>query len=79
MELRDGLFGTPHKIVMDPVHGGIHIFEHEAKIINHPTFQRLRFIVQNDVTSLVFPGATHTLSAFNWRHVRRREILQSPY
>lgn len=60
MELRDGLFGTPHKIVMDPVHGGIHIFEHEAKIINHPTFQRLRFIVQNDVTSLVFPGATHT-------------------
>jgi deoxynucleoside triphosphate triphosphohydrolase SAMHD1 len=45
---------------MDPVHGGIQFFSHEATVIDHPLFQRLRFIVQNDVTSLVFPGATHT-------------------
>ncbi|MEG0867350.1 MAG: HD domain-containing protein [Hafnia sp.] len=47
-------------VIMDPVHGSIQIFDHEMKIINHELFQRLRFINQNDVLSLVFPGATHT-------------------
>ena len=60
MEPQDELFGIPHRAVMDPVHGGINFFPHEATAIDHPLFQRLRFIVQNDVTSLVFPGTTHT-------------------
>ncbi|MFK4132153.1 HD domain-containing protein [Pseudomonas luteola] len=47
-------------VIMDPVHGSIQLFDHERKIIDHPLFQRLRFINQNDVLSLVFPGATHT-------------------
>jgi HD superfamily phosphohydrolase len=45
---------------MDPVHGSIQIFDHERRIIDHALFQRLRFINQNDILSLVFPGATHT-------------------
>lgn len=57
---RDELFGIPDQLVMDPVHGGIPFFPHEEVVIDHPVFQRLRWIVQNDVTSLVFPGATHT-------------------
>jgi HD superfamily phosphohydrolase len=45
---------------MDPVHGGIHFFEHEKTVIDHPLFQRLRSILQNDMLFLVFPGATHS-------------------
>lgn len=47
-------------VIMDPVHGSIQIYDHEMEVINHELFQRLRFICQNDVLSLVFPGATHT-------------------
>lgn len=47
-------------VIMDPVHGSIQIYDHEMSVINHELFQRLRFINQNDVLSLVFPGATHT-------------------
>lgn len=57
---RDELFGIPDQLVMDPVHGGIPFFPHEELVVNHPLFQRLRWIVQNDITSIVFPGATHT-------------------
>lgn len=56
----DAALGISGKIIMDPVHGGIRFFEHEKAVINHPLFQRLRWIVQNDITSLVFPGASHT-------------------
>lgn len=54
------MFGTPTHMVMDPVHGGIEFFSHECKIINHPNFQRLRSIKQNDILYLVFPGANHS-------------------
>src|SRR3989304_9880132 len=54
------LFGIPTKLIMDPVHGGADFFEHEAKIINHPLFQRLRYIIQNDLVFFVFPGPTHS-------------------
>ncbi len=60
MSLGDELFGTPSYLVMDPVHGGISFFEHEKRVIDHRLFQRLRYILQNDVVFLVFPGATHT-------------------
>ncbi|MBS3803232.1 MAG: HD domain-containing protein [Oleiphilaceae bacterium] len=45
---------------MDPVHGGIPLYRHEIQVIDHPLFQRLRNICQNDILSLVFPGATHS-------------------
>lgn len=45
---------------MDPVHGGIPLLSHEVAMVDHPLFQRLRFICQNDILSLVFPGATHS-------------------
>jgi len=54
------LFGTPSKLIMDPVHGGIQFFDHEKAVIDHPLFQRLRYVRQNDVLFLVFPGATHS-------------------
>ncbi len=54
------MFGHPSSILMDPIHEGIPLYAHERVCIDHPLFQRLRWIVQNDITSFVFPGATHT-------------------
>lgn len=53
-------FGSKITQIMDPVHGGIGILQHESHCIDHPLFQRLRYILQNDVANYVFPGATHT-------------------
>ena len=47
-------------LIMDIVHGGIHLDWGERHIIDQPEFQRLRSISQNDILSLVFPGATHS-------------------
>ena len=54
------LLGAHDKLIMDPVHGGIPLYRHEIRVIDHPLFQRLRNICQNDILSLVFPGATHS-------------------
>tara|TARA_R110001592_G_scaffold319321_1_gene596875 strand:+ start:26682 stop:28157 length:1476 start_codon:yes stop_codon:yes gene_type:complete len=56
----DDLLGIHKKLIMDPVHGGIPLLNHEVAIIDHSLFQRLRYICQNDILSLVFPGATHS-------------------
>ncbi|PID90806.1 MAG: phosphohydrolase [Bacteroidetes bacterium] len=49
------------KIVNDPVHGFITIPEGlPRQLIDHPALQRLRGITQLGLTSLVYPGATHT-------------------
>ncbi|ADC89336.1 metal dependent phosphohydrolase [Thermocrinis albus DSM 14484] len=44
----------------DPLYGSIRAFSHELKLIDTPTFQRLRYIKQLGVTYLVFPSAQHT-------------------
>lgn len=75
--LVDDLLGNYHKLVMDPVHGGIPLMRHEVDIIDHPLFQRLRFICQNDILSLVFPGATHSrfLHSIGAMHVGGRMFM----
>lgn len=60
MSITDEMFGTPSRLTMDPVHGGIPLFQHEMRVIDHPLFQRLHNVVQNDLLFLVFPGATHS-------------------
>lgn len=54
------MLNTKQHMVMDIIHGGINLSADEIKVIDHPLFQRLRFISQNDVLSMVFPGATHS-------------------
>jgi HD superfamily phosphohydrolase len=49
-----------YKIVKDPIHGYIKIYEHERRIIDSNAFQRLRRIKQLSVADIVYPGATHT-------------------
>ena len=49
------------KIINDPVHGFITIpSDLLYDLIEHPYFQRLNRITQLGLTSLVYPGATHT-------------------
>lgn len=49
------------KIINDPVHGFIKIpADFIFDLLEHPFFQRLRRIKQLGLTSLVYPGATHT-------------------
>ncbi|KAA1175179.1 phosphohydrolase [Marinobacter salinexigens] len=68
------LLGAYDKLIMDPVHGGIPLYRHEIEVIDHPLFQRLRNICQNDILSLVFPGATHSrfLHSIGVMHVGTR-------
>ena len=49
------------KIINDPVYGFINIpGDFIYDLIEHPWFQRLRYIRQLGLTSFVYPGATHT-------------------
>lgn len=68
------LLGVHDRLIMDPVHGGITLFQEEVAVIDHPLFQRLRHICQNDILSLVFPGATHSrfLHSLGTLHVSSR-------
>ncbi|MCL1476170.1 MULTISPECIES: phosphohydrolase [unclassified Marinobacter] len=68
------LLGAYDKLIMDPVHGAIPLYRHEIQVIDHPLFQRLRNICQNDILSLVFPGATHSrfLHSIGVMHVGTR-------
>lgn len=47
------------KKIMDPVHGLIDLDDWQKAVIDHPLFQRLRFVSQNDILFLTFPGAKH--------------------
>ncbi len=47
------------KRIADPVHGMVRITSIEAKIVEHPIFQRLRGITQLGMAKYVFPGAMH--------------------
>jgi len=66
------------KIINDPVHGFVNIPSGLIlEIIEHPYFQRLRDIKQLGLTSLVYPGATHSrlLHALGAMHLMRDAIL----
>lgn len=49
-----------HKIIIDPVHGDIGLSELETKLIDTPTFQRLRKIKQLAFAYMVYPNASHS-------------------
>lgn len=49
-----------HKIIIDPVHGDIGLSELETKILDTPTFQRLRHLKQLGFASMVYPNASYS-------------------
>jgi len=48
------------KFIVDSIHGDIHLTETEWKIIDTPSFQRLRRIKQLQMSQVTYPNATHT-------------------
>ena len=51
---------VPRKFIVDSIHGDIHLTEAEWKIIDTPSFQRLRRIKQLQMSQVTYPNATHT-------------------
>ena len=47
------------KMIHDTIHGSNLFFKHEISILDLPLMQRLRYIHQVDLASLVFPSANH--------------------
>jgi HD superfamily phosphohydrolase len=48
------------KMVVDAIHGQIHLNDLEVRVIDTPTFQRLRQLKQLAMAQMVYPTATHT-------------------
>ena len=46
--------------IRDPIHGTIRLSRAELKLVNHPAYQRLRWIKQLGLADFAYPGATHT-------------------
>ncbi len=53
---RDGF----EKVVVDSIHGNIHLNKREVQVIDTASFQRLRKLKQLAMAQLVYPTATHT-------------------
>src|SRR5262244_519869 len=49
--------------IRDPIHGTIPVDDRETAVIDHPFYQRLRYVKQLGFGDLAFPGATHTRHA----------------
>jgi len=69
--------------VRDLVHGTILFTEQEENIINHPLFQRLRQIRQNDVAFFVYPSLNtsrleHVLGTCRVAGMMAEHLTQSP-
>ncbi len=48
------------KLIVDPVHGDAHLTEEEWRLIDCPSFQRLRRLKQLQMGQATYPNATHT-------------------
>jgi len=53
---RDG----SEKVVIDSIHGDVHLTEREVKVIDTASFQRLRNLKQLAMSQMAYPNATHT-------------------
>lgn len=52
--------GVPGKIIVDSLHGDVHLLEREWRILDTVAFQRLRGIKQLQMGQVTYPNATHT-------------------
>src|SRR4029077_4445302 len=48
------------KIIVDSIHGDIHLNEIERRVIDTASFQRLRHLKQLGMAQVTYPNATHT-------------------
>ena len=48
------------KLIVDSIHGDIHLKKRELNVIDTASFQRLRQLKQLAMAQMVYPTATHT-------------------
>ena len=67
------------KIIVDSIHGDIHLNEIERRVIDTASFQRLRHLKQLGMAQVTYPNATHTRFAHSlgreFREFRCRGIF----
>ncbi|MBI4865124.1 MAG: HD domain-containing protein [Candidatus Riflebacteria bacterium] len=51
---------VPAKLIVDSVHGDIHLTEREWRVLDTAAFQRLRNLKQLGMAQITYPNATHT-------------------
>src|SRR5262245_4983223 len=52
---------TPrHKLIVDSIHGDIHLTPVELRVVDTASFQRLRHLKQLGMAQVTYPNATHT-------------------
>jgi len=66
------------KTFRDPIHGDIAVGPMQLAAIDSDAFQRLRYVKQNGLLHLVFPGAVHTRFAHSvgTMHVAQRAFMR---
>ncbi|MEO5927656.1 MAG: HD domain-containing protein [Patescibacteria group bacterium] len=50
----------PQRVVTDAIHGTIELTDDEWRVVDTPSFQRLRHLKQLQMAHLTYPNATHT-------------------
>jgi len=65
------------KVVRDPLHDFVRLQAHEVAVWDTPIVQRLRYIRQNALAYLVYPGLTHTRfeHSIGVMHIADRMVL----
>src|SRR5688500_14079178 len=63
-------------VIRDPLWNNIRVDDVALRLIDTPTFQRLRYVRQLGLAHLVYPGATHTRfeHALGAYHLARRTL-----
>ena len=50
----------PVKLVVDSIHGDVHLTDCELEVVDTGSFQRLRHLKQLAMSQMAYPNATHT-------------------
>lgn len=66
---------VPAKVITDPVHRDIRLTELERRVVDSPSFQRLRRVRQLGTTHLVYPSATHSRFSHSLGAVQAAQLL----
>src|SRR2546421_552453 len=48
------------KLIVDSIHGDVHLHPIECRVVDTATFQRLRHLKQLQMSQVTYPNATHT-------------------
>ena len=56
----DSYSDNPRHLIVDVIHGDIHLTDRERSVLDTASFQRLRQLKQLQMGQITYPNATHT-------------------